>query len=176
MLSLQEKSKEKDNEKGKESTSNRNFLKHICTGRRTFCFSIVAIPVAILLFYGLEDKNAWFFGHDYINDYRYRIENNVVYNIGVMVSHYALIVTLSIIGILISWLAYETWKVSKISIRNSHFRSIIHHVEKYEQKSSKLSVVTIFAGVIALSVFFTVSTFDHIHAAKYPWTAPKWSK
>ena len=92
--------------------------------------SIVAIPVAILLFYGIEDKNAWFFGHDYINDYRYRIENNVVYHIGVMVSHYALIVTLSIVGILISWIIYELVKLSNITINRSEFRAIFHFVVK----------------------------------------------
>jgi hypothetical protein len=79
--------------------------------------SIVAIPVAILLFYGIEDKNAWFFGHEYVNDYRYRIENNVVYHMGVMVSHYALIVTLSIVGILISWIIYEILMASKITMK-----------------------------------------------------------
>jgi hypothetical protein len=88
--------------------------------------SFAAIPLAILLFYGIEDKNAWFFGHDYINDYRYRIENNVVYHVGIMVSHYALIVTLSIVGILISWIIYEAWKLSNISIKISHFEPISH--------------------------------------------------
>ena len=117
LLSLEKKTKKED--------SSRDFLK-ICSVRRTFHISIFAIPVAILLFYGIEDKNSWFFGHDYINDYRYRIENNVVYHIGVMVSHYALIVTLSIVGILISWIIYEEWKLSNISIKTSHFEPISH--------------------------------------------------
>ena len=94
--------------------------------RKTFHISIVAIPVAILLFYGIEDKNSWFFGHDYINDYRYRIENNVVYHIGVMVSHYALIVTLSIVGLLISWIIYEVLKLSNVTISRSKFKLIFH--------------------------------------------------
>jgi hypothetical protein len=108
LLSLEEESIKKD--------SSPNFLK-ICSGRKTFHMSIVAIPVAILLFYGIEDKNAWFFGHEYINDYRYRIENNVVYHMGVMVSHYALIVTLSIVGILISWIIYEILTASKVTMK-----------------------------------------------------------
>ena len=91
---------------------------------------MVAIPVAILLFYGIEDKSAWFFGHDYINDYRYRIENNVVYHIGVMVSHYALIVTLSIVGLLISWIIYEILKLSNVTISRSKFKLIFHLVAK----------------------------------------------
>lgn len=102
----------------------------INSGRKTFHISIIAIPVAILLFYGIEDKNAWFFGHDYINDYRYRIENNVVYHIGVMVSHYALIVTLSIVGLLISWIIYEVLKLSNVAINKSKFKLIFHLVAK----------------------------------------------
>jgi hypothetical protein len=121
LLSLEKKTKKED--------SSRDFLK-ICSVRRTFHISIIAIPVAILLFYGIEDKNAWFFGHDYINDYRYRIENNVVYHIGVMVSHYALIVTLSIVGILISWIIYELVKLSNITINRSEFRAVFHFVAK----------------------------------------------
>ena len=84
------------------------------------------IPLSIMLFHGIEDKNAWFYGHDYINDYRYRIENNVVYHIGVMVSHCALIVTLSVVGMLISWIIYEVWKLSNISIKMSYFEPISH--------------------------------------------------
>lgn len=102
----------------------------INSGRKTFHISIIAIPVAILLFYGIEDKNAWFSGHDYINDYRYRIENNVVYHIGVMVSHYALIVTLSIVGLLISWIIYEVLKLSNVAINKSKFKLIFHLVAK----------------------------------------------
>ena len=119
MLSLEEKSSKKK--------STPNFLK-INSGRKTFHISIVAIPVAILLFYGIEDKNSWFFGHDYINDYRYRIENNVVYHIGVMVSHYALIVTLSVVGLLISWIIYEVLKLSNVTISRSKFKLIFHLV------------------------------------------------
>jgi len=110
----------------KNENSSPNFLKQIVCSRRTKYMSFAAIPLAILLFYGIEDKNAWFFGHDYINDYRYRIENNVVYHVGIMVSHYALIVTLSIVGILISWIIYEAWKLSNISIKISHFEPISH--------------------------------------------------
>lgn len=94
------------------------------------CILFATIPIAVLFFYGIEDKNAWFFGHEFINDYRYRIGNNVVYHIGVLVSHYSLIVTLSIVGILISWIIYETLKLSNISIRISHFEAIFHLVAK----------------------------------------------
>jgi hypothetical protein len=121
LLSLEEKSSKKN--------SSPNFLR-INSGRKTFHFSIVAIPVAILLFYGIEDKNAWFFGHDYINDYQYRIENNVVYHIGVMVSHYALIVTLSIVGLLISWIIYEVLKLSNVAINRTKFKLMFHLVAK----------------------------------------------
>jgi hypothetical protein len=75
--------------------------------------TFVIIPLAILLFYGIEDNTAWFFGHDYINDYRYRIDG-VVYNIGIMVGHFALIVTLSVVGLLVAWILYEVLKVSNI--------------------------------------------------------------
>jgi len=67
-------------EKNKKSDSTHDFF--ICSGRRTFHISIFAIPGAILLFYGIEDKNAWFLGHDYINDYRNRIENSIIYHYG----------------------------------------------------------------------------------------------
>lgn len=115
--------------KSKNSNSTRDFFR-ICSGRRAFHISIVAIPVAVLLFYGIEDKNAWFFGHDYINDYRYRIENNVVYHIGVMVSHYALIVTLSILGILIGWIIYEVLKLSNVIINGSELKTVFLLVGK----------------------------------------------
>lgn len=75
--------------------------------------TFVIIPLAILLFYGIEDNTAWFFGHDYINDYRYRIDG-VVYNIGIMVGHFSLIVTLTVVGLLVAWILYEVLKVSNI--------------------------------------------------------------
>lgn len=74
------------------------------------------IPIAILLFYGIEDNTAWFFGHQYIDDYRYVIDKNV-YHIGIMVSHSALIVTVSIVGLLISWIVYEGLKASNVFIK-----------------------------------------------------------
>lgn len=107
--------------KGKNSS--HNFFKQIWHGKRIFYISIATIPFAILLFYGIEDKTAWFFGHDYIDDYRYRISNNVVYHLGAMVSHYALVVTLSIVGILISWIIYEACKLSNISLRTNPIKS-----------------------------------------------------
>jgi ABC-type multidrug transport system permease subunit len=75
--------------------------------------SFVIIPLVVLLYYGIEDNTAWFFGHDYINDYRYRIDG-VVYNIGIMVGHFALIVTVSLVGLLIAWVVYETLKAFNI--------------------------------------------------------------
>lgn len=79
--------------------------------------SFAIIPLAIILFYGIEDKSGWFFGHQFIDDYRYKISsnNNLVYNLGVMVSHYALVVILSIIGILFSWMGHEALKAVKNS-------------------------------------------------------------
>lgn len=82
------------------------------------CGIFSLIPLSILFFYGIEDKSAWFFGHDYIDDYRYRI-NNVVHHIGIMVGHFALLVTLSVVGLLISWIIYEALNLSKLLIRKS---------------------------------------------------------
>lgn len=79
----------------------------------TLITSFAIIPLCVLGFYGTEDNTAWFFGHDYINDYRYRIDG-VVHNIGIMVGHFALIVTLSVVGLLIAWIVYETLKESNI--------------------------------------------------------------
>lgn len=79
----------------------------------TLITSFVIIPLVVLLFYGIEDNTAWFFGHDYIGDYRYRIDG-VVYNIGLMAGHFALIVTLSLVGLLIAWITYETLRDSNI--------------------------------------------------------------
>ncbi len=90
------------------------------------------IPVAILLFYGIEDKTAWFFGHDYINDYRYRIDG-VVHNIGIMVGHFALIATVSIVGILISWIIIEGLKESNVSI---------NRIQSYFAKNSEDYVIS----------------------------------
>ena len=81
--------------------------------RITLITSFVIIPLGVLLYYGIEDNTAWFFGHDYINDYRYRIDG-VVYNIGIMVGHFALIVTVSLVGLLIAWVVYETLKAFNI--------------------------------------------------------------
>lgn len=81
--------------------------------RITLITCFVIIPLAVLLYYGIEDNTAWFFGHDYINDYKYRIDG-VVYNIGIMVGHFALIVTVSLVGLLIAWVGYETLKASNI--------------------------------------------------------------
>jgi hypothetical protein len=84
-------------------------------GSKRIKYLLFAIaPVSVLLFYGIEDKNSWFFGHDYINDYRYKTNNNAVYHIGIMVSHYSLLVTLAIVGILIIWIIYEGLRSSKV--------------------------------------------------------------
>jgi hypothetical protein len=55
--------------------------------KKSMYISFATIPLVILLFYGIEDKNAWFFGHIYVDDYRHRIGNNVVYNLGLMIGH-----------------------------------------------------------------------------------------
>ncbi len=92
----------------------------------------VMIPFAVLLFYGIEDKTVWFFGHDYINDYRYRI-NGVVHNIGIMVGHFALIATVSIVGILISRIIIEGLKESNVSI---------NRIQSYFAKNSEDYVIS----------------------------------
>jgi hypothetical protein len=90
------------------------------------CTIFGLVPLFILLFYGIEDKNAWFFGHEYINDYRYRIQGNVVNHVGVMISHYSLVVIISIVAILISWIGYYAWRLVQISY-NSNATVFITH-------------------------------------------------
>ena len=97
----------------KRDNSERSLPQFFTIRRITLITSFVIIPLAVLLFYGIEDNTAWFFGHDYISDYRYRIDG-IVYNIGIMVGHFALIVTLSLVGLLIAWITYETVKASNI--------------------------------------------------------------
>lgn len=97
----------------KRDNSRRPLAQLFTIRRITLITSLVIIPLAVLLFYGIEDNTAWFFGHDYINDYRYRIDG-IVYNIGIMVGHFALIVTLSLVGLLIAWISYETIRASNI--------------------------------------------------------------
>lgn len=97
----------------KRDNSEHSLPKFFTIRRITLITSFVIIPLAVLLFCGIEDNTAWFFGHDYINDYRYRIDG-IVYNIGIMVGHFALIVTLSLVGLLIAWITYETVKASNI--------------------------------------------------------------
>ena len=92
----------------------------------------VIIPLAVLFFYGIEDKTAWFFGHDYINDYRYRIDG-VVHNIGIMVGHFALIATVSIVGLLISWIIIEGLKESNVSF---------NRIQSYFAKNSEDNVIS----------------------------------
>jgi len=82
------------------------------------CGIFALIPLSILLFYGTEDKNADFFenGDGVRAEYKI-IYNRQAYYIGEMVSHWSLIVTLSIVGLLISWIIYEALNLSKLSIR-----------------------------------------------------------
>jgi hypothetical protein len=93
--------------------SSKHSLRRVFTNKKITIFAFATIPLAVLIFYGIEDKTAWFFGHDYINDYRYRIDG-VVHRIGVMVGHFALVVTLSVISLLIAWITYEFVKSSNI--------------------------------------------------------------
>jgi hypothetical protein len=94
--------------------SSRQSLTQFSTAKKIILItSFVIIPLAIILFFGIEDNTAWFFGHDYISDHGYKIDG-VVYNIGIMVGHFALLVTLSVVGILIAWIMYETLKASNI--------------------------------------------------------------
>lgn len=97
----------------KRDNHGRSLVQFFTIRRITLITSFVIIPLAVLLFCGIEDNTSWFFGHDYINDYRYRIDG-IVYNIGIMVGHFALIVTISLVGLLIAWITYETLKASNI--------------------------------------------------------------
>ena len=73
--------------------------------------SFVIIPLSILLFYGIEDKNANFFAQvEYRDDYR-AVYEKTVYPMGIMVSEWALIAILSIVGFLVSWISHEILKV-----------------------------------------------------------------
>lgn len=82
------------------------------------CSIFALIPLFILLFYGIEDKKADFFenGDGVRAEYKI-IYNRQAYYIGEIVSHWSLIVTLSVVGLLISWIFYEVLKVSKLPIR-----------------------------------------------------------
>lgn len=72
--------------------------------------SFVAIPLSVLMFYGLEDKNADYFkkGKFITNtegwEYKY---NKVIYHYGMMVSHWSVIVVVSICIGMISWICHE---------------------------------------------------------------------
>ena len=73
-------------------------------------FVFAMIPLSVLAYYGMEDKNADYFakGRFITNtegwQYRY---NGLIYHLGVMVSHWALIGIVSIVFILIAWIGYE---------------------------------------------------------------------
>jgi uncharacterized membrane protein YciS (DUF1049 family) len=97
-------------------TSPRNLLKLISNSTTRMYISFATIPLAILLFYGIEDKTAWFFEGRHIGSYHYIVDNKHFYPIGLMVPHYAMIATVSIVGILISWLIHQMWELSNISI------------------------------------------------------------
>jgi len=91
--------------------------------KKSMCLSLVIIPLSIMLFYGIEDKNADFFARvKYPDDYR-AVYNKMVYRMGIMVSHSALIVTLSIVGILISWIGHEAFKLIKDSINEKRIEN-----------------------------------------------------
>lgn len=72
--------------------------------------SFVAIPLIVIMFYGLEDKNADYFkkGRFITNSegYEYRYQG-IIYHNGLMVSHWSLIAVLSIVFCLISWVTHE---------------------------------------------------------------------
>lgn len=43
-------------------------------------FQASILIATIPIYYCTEDKNARFFGHEFLNDYLYRIDNNIVYH------------------------------------------------------------------------------------------------
>lgn len=87
--------------------------------KKSLYISFAIIPLSILLFYGIEDKNADYFkkGRFITNtegwEYRY---SGVIYPYGLMVNHWSVIVVVSIVGILISWIGHEIFKLVKYSI------------------------------------------------------------
>ena len=104
-------------------------MKQIFGIRKTRYISFAVIPIIIVAIFGIDDKNVDYFEKGSFTrnsegwEYRY---NNVVYPYGLMVSHWANIAILSIVGILISWIVCEAWKLSNISIKRSHFEPISH--------------------------------------------------
>lgn len=87
-----------------------------CNINTSMYLSFAVIPLALLIFYGIEDNLADFFANAiYPDDYR-TVYDNKVYHLGIMVSHWAIIVILSILGILLSWIGHEGLKLVTNSI------------------------------------------------------------
>lgn len=87
--------------------------------KKSMYMSFVIIPVLVLLFFGIEDKNSDFFAKSkYPEDYR-AVYDKKVYNIGIMVSNLAKILIISIVGILLSWIGHELIKLVSTSSTQS---------------------------------------------------------
>ena len=96
------------------NSKSRTSFQNFCSARKVTVIAFAIIPLVALLIYGIEDKNADFFAKSkYPDDYRAIYHKNI-YNIGIMVSQLAKIATISIVGILISWIIIEILKTENI--------------------------------------------------------------
>jgi hypothetical protein len=68
-------------------------------GKRMFYVTIFATPFPIFLFYKIEDDKAWSSVYEFINYDLHLVYNIITYHIGVMMSHYTLLVTITVLGV-----------------------------------------------------------------------------
>lgn len=71
---------------------------------------MMSMPVIIVLIFDTDEKYPTLFERgDYQNDYVVRIGGKFYHPVGIMVSQASLVVILSIIGILFTWMAFEAF-------------------------------------------------------------------
>lgn len=72
--------------------------------------SFAVIPLIIVLYFGIEDKNKHFFdnGNGVTAEYKI-IYNKQSFHLGEMVSHYSLLVTVCMVGIFLSVIGHLFW-------------------------------------------------------------------
>jgi hypothetical protein len=92
-----------------QSLSEFDQLVHNCVKRNKLYLIWGAIFFAVLFYYGHDEENAkqqrFFDEARHYDDYQVRVGSHF-YHIGIMVSHWANIIVLTMIGILISWMIY----------------------------------------------------------------------
>lgn len=79
--------------------------------KHSFIISLIAIPVAIIFFYGTDENADYFKKGRFITNtegWQYRYQG-VIYPYGLMVSQPSLVAILSIIGILFSLMFHLFW-------------------------------------------------------------------